>query len=254
MTTMIEKPLFEFVLGLADDQLILGHRLSEWTGRAPVLEEELALPNIALDLIGAARSLYQYAGVIEASGRDEDQLAYLREASQYRNLLLAELPNGDFALTMARLVLYATFMTPYWEALSGSSDTTLSAIAARCVKESRYHVRHASQWLIRLGDGTAESQARAQTAIDELWPFTGELFEMAPAERSLIAAGIAIERSGLEPGWDRAIATVLAEATLAKPRDGWMQSGGRLGRHTEHLGHLLAELQHLQRAYPGATW
>ena len=251
---MIEKPLFEFVLGLADDQLILGHRLSEWTGRAPVLEEELALPNIALDLIGAARSLYQYAGVIEASGRDEDQLAYLRDEHAYTNLLLVEQPNGDFAATTVRQLLYAAFLHPYYQALVSSCDPRLAEIAAKAVKEMAYHVRHSAEWVIRLGDGTEESHARAAAALDELWMFTGELFEMEEGERALVANGVAVDREAIRSLWEATIRAVLAEATLQRPADRWMQAGGRAGRHSEHLGPMLAEMQVLHRAHLGVTW
>lgn len=246
--------LFDYVLSLADDQLVLGHRVSEWIGSAPVLEEEMALANIGLDLIGAARSLYTYAGEVEAKGRNEDQLAYLRDATAYRNLLLAELPNGDFAFSIARLTIYSAFMTPYWEALAASRDATLSAIAAKSVKESRYHLRHAGQWLIRLGDGTEESKRRAAAALAELWPYTGEMFAIDGAEGELAKAGLAVDRAALRPIWSETLGRILAEATLHMPKDGWMQSGGRSGRHTEHLGHMLAEMQSLQRAYPGAKW
>jgi ring-1,2-phenylacetyl-CoA epoxidase subunit PaaC len=248
------SPLFDLTLSLADDQLVLGHRLSEWIGTAPVLEEELALGNIGLDLIGAARSLYTYAGEIEGKWRDEDKLAYLRDAADWRNCLLVEQPNGDFAVTIARQLFYAAFMVPYWEALVRSKDAMLAAIAAKSVKESRYHLRHASEWLIRLGDGTAESHARAANALDELWPYTGELFQMQPGETALAKAGIAVDRPSLKPIWDRTIGEVLAEATLQRPADVWPQTGGRIGRHTEHLGFILADLQFLQRTYPGAAW
>jgi ring-1,2-phenylacetyl-CoA epoxidase subunit PaaC len=248
------SPLFSLALSLADDQLILGHRLSEWIGFAPVLEEELALGNLGLDLIGQARALYTYAGEVEGKGHDEDQLAYLRDAVQYRNLLLVELPNGDFAQTMARQVLYAAFMVPYWEAMCSSQDETLAAIAAKSLKESRYHLRHSAEWLIRLGDGTAESHAKAQAALEELWPFTGELFLMPTWEQELVTAGVAVDRPAIRPAWERTVAEVLAEAKLKRPEDGWAQSGGREGRHTEHLGHILSELQFLQRAYPNVRW
>lgn len=251
---MPQPHLFDYVLALADDQLILGHRLSEWVGQAPILEEEMALANIALDLIGAARALYAYAGQVEGRGRDENALAYLRDAGAYRNCLLAELPIGDFAETMARLTVYAAFMVPFWEQLEGSRDTALAAIAGKSVKESRYHLRHAAQWLIRLGDGTPVSHRRAQAALEDVWPYVGELFAMTAREKELTAARIAVDRTALESDWTMAIQPILTEATLQRPTDVWPQTGGREGRHTEHLGHLLAEMQFLQRAYPGATW
>lgn len=235
--TLDETPRIRALLARADDALILGHRLSEWTGRAPMLEEELALANIALDLIGQARALYS------ATGQDEDRLAYLRDAGQYRNALVMELPNGDFAFTISRLLLVSTASDLYWRSAMTAADPDLAAIAAKAEKETRYHVRHAAEWLIRLGDGTAESHRRSQAALDALWPYTGELFEPD-------GLGPPIDRAA----WTAAIAPVLARATLSQPPDGWMQGGGRSGRHTEHLGHLLAEMQVLPRTYPGATW
>lgn len=246
--------LFQYALRLADTALILGHRLSEWIGHAPLLEEELALGNIALDLIGEARSLYVYAGEVEGKGRDEDALAYRRDAGEFRNLLLAEQPNGDFAATIVRQFLYSAFALPFWQALARSCDKTLAAIAAKAQKEAAYHLRHTAEWLIRLGDGTEESHRRAQAALDELWPYSGEFFEHDTLDDALIAEGIAADPAALQPEWERTVSSVIAEATLQKPKSSWMQSGGRIGRHSEHLGHLLASLQFLQRAYPGATW
>jgi ring-1,2-phenylacetyl-CoA epoxidase subunit PaaC len=253
-TTITDAPLFTFALRRADDALVLGHRLSEWCGHAPMLEEDMALSNIALDLIGQARELYSYAGQVEGRGRDEDQLAYLREERQYQNLLLVEQPNGDFARTIARQLFYSAFADPYWRAMMQSSDATLAAIAAKSEKESAYHLRHASEWMIRLGDGTEESHRRAQEAVDALWAFTGELFEADDPERRLIEAGVAVDPASLRGTWQSTIDTVLREATLTLPSNPWMQQGGRSGRHTEHLGRLLAELQHMQRTYPGQTW
>jgi len=247
-------PLVDYTLRLADTVLILGHRLSEWIGHAPILEEELALGNIALDLIGEARALYAYAGAVEGKGRDEDALAYGRDVGEYRNLLLAEQPNGDFAQTMVRQFLYSAFALPFWRALAGSRDATLAAIAAKAEKEAAYHLRHAGEWLIRLGDGTAESHRRAQAALEELWPYAGELFGCDAVEETLIAAGVAVDPAALRPDWEKTVGDVLAEATLKPPAASWTQSGGRRGLHSEHLGHLLAEMQFLQRAYPGATW
>jgi len=245
--TVGETPLVRQLLCHADDALILGHRLSEWTGNAPTLEEELALANIALDLIGQARLLYDYAGSL--SGHSEDQLAYLRDASAWRNCLIMELPNGDFAFTIARLLLVSAFTDPFWRAAMASADDTIAAIAAKAEKETAYHVRHAAEWLIRLGDGTPESHRRVQTAVDELWPYTGELFTAAMAD-----SGVVPEPASLRAPWNATIDDVLQRATLARPPNGWMQTGGRDGRHTEHLGYLLAELQFLQRTYPDARW
>jgi ring-1,2-phenylacetyl-CoA epoxidase subunit PaaC len=249
-----ETPLVLYTLRRADDALILGHRLSEWCGHAPTMEDDMALANMGLDLIGQARELYSYAAKVEAKGNDEDKFAYLRDVRQYRNLLLVEQPNGDFARTMTRQFFYAVFADLYWRAMMMSRDTTLAAIAAKAEKEFAYHVRHSSEWMIRLGDGTEESHRRAQTAIDDLWAFTGEMFTVDDAERGLIDAGIAVDPASLRPRWLKTVSAVLGEATLTMPQNDWMQKGGRIGHHTEHLGHLLSELQSLQRTFPGAVW
>lgn len=247
-------PLLRYTLRRADDALILGHRLSEWCGRGPTMEEDMALSNMALDLIGQARALYTYAAVLEGAGRTEDHYAYLRDVHDYGNLLLVEQPNGDFGRTIVRQFLYAAFVDPYWRQLTACGDATLSAIAAKAEKESAYHLRHASEWMIRLGDGTAESHARVQQAADELWPFTGELFTVDAVERPLVADGLVADSAALRGGWRETVAGVFARATLDVPADGWMQQGGRDGRHGEHLGHLLSDLQYLQRSYPGDQW
>ena len=249
-----ETPLVLYTLRRADDALILGHRLSEWCGHAPMLEEDMALSNIALDLLGQARELYTYAAKVEGKGNNEDKFAYLRDVRQYRNLLLAEQPNGDFARTMVRQLFYSAFADLYWRAMVKSSDARLAAIAARSEKESAYHLRHSSEWIIRLGDGTAESHQRAQAAIDDLFAFTGEMFAVDDAERALIDDGVAIDPAPLKPQWLKTVSAVVSEATLALPNNDWMQQGGRAGRHSEHLGHLLSELQSLPRTFPGATW
>lgn len=244
--TVEETPLVRALLERADDALILGHRLSEWTGRAPMLEEELALANIALDLIGQAQALYEYAGTL--TDRTEDQLAYLRDAAAWRNCLIMELPNGDFAFSIARLLLVSAWVDPLWRAATLSADPTVAAIAAKAEKETAYHLRHAGEWLVRLGDGTEESHRRAQAAVDTLWPYTGELFD-PPANN-----GAFPDPGTLRDTWNATVGEILARATLVRPKDAWMQSGGRSGRHTEHLGYLLAEMQFLQRTYPGAVW
>jgi ring-1,2-phenylacetyl-CoA epoxidase subunit PaaC len=249
-----ETPLVLYALRRADDALILGHRLSEWCGHAPMMEEDMALANMGLDLLGQARELYSYAADVEGNGNDEDKFAYLRDVRQYRNLLLLEQPNGDFARTMARQFFYAAFADLYWRAMMKSRDATLAAIAAKSEKESAYHIRHCSEWIIRLGDGTEESRRRAQTAIDDLWSYTGEMFEVDDSERGLIDAGIAIDPATLRQGWLETVSNVLREATLALPNNDWMQQGGRSGRHSEHLGHLLSELQSMPRTFPGVTW
>jgi ring-1,2-phenylacetyl-CoA epoxidase subunit PaaC len=249
-----ETPLVLYTLRRADDALILGHRLSEWCGHAPILEEEMALSNIALDLIGQARELYSYAAKVEGRDNDEDKLAYLRDVRQYRNLLLVEQPNGDFAQTMVRQLFYSAFADLHWRAMMTSRDATLAAIAAKSEKETAYHLRHSAEWIIRLGDGTQESHARAQAAIENLWAFTGEMFEVDDGERGLIDAGIAIDPGTLRDRWLKTITDVVNEATLTLPANTWMQQGGRSGRHSEHLGHLLSELQSMQRTFPGLTW
>lgn len=248
------KSHFEYLLRFADTNLVLGHRLSEWLGKAPVIEEELALANIGLDLIGQARALYMRAAAIADDGRDEDALVFLRDAHDYRNLLLVEKENGDFAFTIVRQLLYSSFAQPFWEALTASRDPEVAGIASRAAKESAYHVRHAGEWLVRLGDGTSESHGRAKDALDELWMYTGEMFAMDDIDEAALAAGIGVDASALKPAWDATIDSVTAQATLVRPKDGWMIGGGRDGRHTEHLGHLLAEMQYLQRTYPGQKW
>jgi ring-1,2-phenylacetyl-CoA epoxidase subunit PaaC len=249
-----ETPLVLYTLRRADDALILGHRLSEWCGHAPMLEEDMALANMGLDLLGQARELYTYTAKVEGRDNDEDKFAYLRDVRQYRNLLLVEQPNGDFAQTMVRQFFYAAFADLYWRAMMKSTDSTLAAIAAKSEKESAYHLRHTSEWIIRLGDGTEESHARAQGAIDHLWAYTGEMFEIDDNERGLIEAGTAIDATALRPLWLKTVSEIVSEATLVLPKSDWMQQGGRSGRHSEHLGHLLSELQSMQRTFPGATW
>ena len=248
------KAHFRYVLALADDALVLGHRLSQWSGLAPILEEDIALSNLALDLIGQARLFYAYAAELEGRGRSEDDLAYFRDAAGYRNLLIVELEIGDFAHTIARQFLYAAFVHPYFTALAKSSDRRLAEIAAKAEKEMAYHVRHSAEWLIRLGDGTAESQRRAITALDDLWGYTGELFEMSDDELALVAVGIAPDREALRSTWTSAVQNVLHEAALSQPKARGTQSGGRSGLHTEALDHMLAEMQVLARQHPGAIW
>ncbi len=245
-----ETPLVLYTLRRADDALVLGHRLSEWCGHAPSLEEDMALANIGLDLLGQARSLYAYAAEVEAAGHDEDGFAYLRDAPQYRNLLLLEQPNGDFGQTIVRQFFYSAFADPYWRAMMHSPDATLAAVAAKSEKESAYHLRHSSEWMIRLGDGTEESHRRVQAAVDTLWPFTGEMFEADGEDQS----GVAVDMAALRTEWQATVASVLTQATLTRPAGTWMHRGGRVGRHTEHLGPMLSVMQHLQRTHPGATW
>jgi len=245
---------FEYVIRLADSTLILGQRLSEWCGHAPVLEEDLALANMALDLIGQSRLLLARAGHLEAAGRDEDQLAFLRPESEYRNITLVELPNDDFGRTVVRNFLFSAFQLELWQSLMTSRDTELAAIAEKSMKESRYHLRHSADWVVRLGDGTAESHARAQAALDYLWPYTAELFVPDAVEHEVAGAGIAVASSTFEPGWMESVEPVLAQATLAMPARTEFRSRGKQGMHSEYMGHLLTEMQYLQRTYPGARW
>jgi ring-1,2-phenylacetyl-CoA epoxidase subunit PaaC len=244
----------QYLLRLADTSLILGHRLSEWSGRAPTLEEDIALSNIALDLIGQARPLYANAARLEGQSRSEDDLAFLRDPEEYLNLQIVERPNRDFAVTMARQLAYSTFAELAWGALKTSQDPEIAGVAAKAEKECTYHVRHSAEWVIRLGDGTPESHTRMQAGLDDVWMYTGEMFEVDGVDKAMIAAGIGIDASLLKPRWTVAIGEVIAEATLKVPTDGWMSTGGRRGVHTEHLGHLLAQMQVLPRAHPGATW
>lgn len=245
---------FEYLLRLGDDRLVLGHRTSEWCGHGPILEEDIALTNIALDLVGEANLLLQRAGQVEGKGRDQDALAYLRNDREFRNALMVELPRGDFGYTIVRQFLFSTYALRQWESLTSCADADLAGIAAKAVKESRYHVRHSAEWLARLGDGTDESHARAQDALDDLWRYTGEFFMTDAVEQELVKQKLAVDSSTLEAAWKRDVAETVARATLRLPADGYMQRGGRTGFHSEHLGHMLAEMQVLPRTHPGATW
>jgi len=247
-------PLYRYVLRLGDLALVLGQRLSEWVGHAPALEEDLGLANTALDLVGQARLLLAYAGEIEGGGRSEDEIAFLREQGQYLNPTLAEQPNGDFGETIVRQVLLDAFQLALYERLTSSRDDRLAAIAEKAVKETRYHLRYSAGWLVRLGDGTEESHARAQRALERLWPYTVELFEADALDRQMAEQGIAPSLEEVRSAWDRHIDEVLAEATLGRPQDRPFTWFGKRGEHSEHLGYLLAEMQYLQRAYPGARW
>jgi len=253
-----DEALFQYLLRLGDSPLILAQRLGERVGHGPVLEEDIAQTNVGLDLLGQARLWLAYAGEVEARyatvGRDEDQLAFLRDAGEFRNLLLVEQPNGNFADTTARQFLFDAWHLILLRALAGSTDARVAGIAAKGAKEAAYHVERSGDWVIRLGDGTDESRAKMQAAIDDLWMYTGEMFAPDATELALVEAGIAADVRALAAPWRQHVDAVLAEATLKAPGETFMQQGGRRGVHTEHLGRLLAEMQVLQRAYPGARW
>lgn len=253
-----DQQLFDYLLRLADTDLVLAQRLGMWIGHGPVLEEDIALTNVGLDLLGQARLWYAYAGEVEARfaarGRSEDELAFLRDSAQYRNLLLVEQPNGDYAQTTARQLYFDVWHQLLLDRLMSSRDARIAEIAAKSEKEARYHVERSVGWVIRLGDGTDESHRRMQAAIDDLWMYTGEMFEGDEVGQALAVQGIACDTAALAPVWRGHVDAVLAEATLAVPAATWMQTGGVRGLHTEHLSHLLAEMQVLQRNYPGARW
>lgn len=243
-----------YVLALADDGLVAAQRLGEWITRAPELEEDVALANIGLDLLGQARALLAHAGQLEGRGRDEDALAYFRDEREFRNVQLVERENGDFAVTMARLLLLSTYLHELWTALRASTDQTLAAVAAKAVKEADYHVDHARMWVLRLGDGTDESHVRMQAGLDAEWAYADELFDDDHVDPTLVEAGVAVDPSLLRDAWQRRVAAVVAEATLTLPDVPPAVTGGRRGIHTEQMGYLLAEMQHLARSHPGASW
>ena len=258
------RPHVDYLLRLGDSSLVLGQRLAEWCGHGPVLEEDIAMANVSLDLIGQARLLLAHAGRVEGAGRDEDALAYLRDARAYRNFTLCELPNGgiekggahgaDYAITMLRNLLYCAYQVQLWERLRESTDSELAAIAAKSAKESAYHLRHAADWTVRFGDGTGESHARAQRALDQLWPYANELFVTDAVEVEVSARGIGVRGAELRPAWETMIDATLAEACLVKPVASAFRSTGKAGLHSEHLDFLLAEMQVLARQHPGAQW
>ncbi len=252
---MANDAFFEFLCRMGDNTLVLGHRVSEWCGVAPVLEEDIALANTALDLIGQTQMWLGLAGEIEGAGRSADDLAMLRDVWDFRNVLLVEQPNGDFGQTMMRQYLFDAWHLGLLEALCDSSDLRVAGIAAKAVKEVRYHVERSADTVIGLGDGTAESHARMQAALDLLWPYVGEMFYADSVDAAMAEAGIAPDPTGLRAGFDARVAPVMAKATLALPTDDFAHKGGKSGfRHSEHLGHMLTQMQWLQRAYPGATW
>lgn len=244
----------EYATRLGDDSVVLGHRISEWTSKAPFLEEDIALSNVALDYLGRARMYYSYAAELAGNGKTEDDFAYTRDMREFRNLLIHELPRGDFAYTMVRQLFVDVFNTYYLLELTKSSDNTLAAIAQKAIKETRYHLRRSHEWALRLGDGTEESHRRMQRAVESLWGYTHELFDMNPLEEQLANAGIGVHNPALRPAWLAQISAILTEASLSVPQDTWAVRGGRVGYHTENLGHLLTDMQFLHRAYPGCQW
>jgi ring-1,2-phenylacetyl-CoA epoxidase subunit PaaC len=248
------NPIAEYLLRLGDDRLVLGQRLAEWCGHGPILEEDIALANISLDLFGQAALLLKLAGELEGKGRDEDALAFHRDAVEFRNVQLVELPKGDFGFTIARQFLFDAFSELLLAELAKSAHAELAGVAAKAHKECRYHLRHSTDWVLKLGDGTSESHARVQSSFDELWRFTGELFVVDDVERAAVAQGVGVDVAALRPRWRARVEAVLTEATLRVPNDGFMVTGGRQGRHTEYLGHMLAEMQSVARAHPGAQW
>lgn len=249
-----QEALFEYVLRRADDTLILGHRLSEWCGHGPILEEDIALTNLALDLVGQATELYQYAAKIEDKGRDEDDLAFLRLEREYKNVLLVEQTNGDFGKTIVRQFFFDHFQKLLYERLMESKDEQIAAIAAKSIKEVKYHLKHSSEWVIRLGDGTEESHNRVQESVTDLARFIDELFYQDEVDELLIKEGIACDTAEFRSTYKANIEAVLDEATLSLPKENWQLDGGRKGVHSEHLGYLLAELQYIQRTHPGMEW
>lgn len=251
---MTIDPLFEYLLRLGDNCLVLSHRLSEWVGHAPAIEEELALGNVALDLLGQAQMWLSSAAEVENKGRDADKLVYLRDAGGYRNVLLVEQPNGDFAHTMIRQFFFDAWHLSLLAALTNSKCDRIAEIAAKSQKEANYHLRRSRDWVIALGDGTEESHNRTTSAVADLWSYTGELFEMDNIDQSLLEQGTAPDLSTLRDPWRAQIVATFREATLTVPPDGWAQRGGKRGVHSEHLGYLLADLQFLQRVYPNANW
>jgi ring-1,2-phenylacetyl-CoA epoxidase subunit PaaC len=249
-----DTPFVDYLLRLGDNALVLGQRLAEWTGHAPILEEDLALTNVALDLVGQARLWLSYAGELEGIGRDEDRLAYFRDSREFRNVILVELPNGDYGKTLAREFLFDTWHFYLLDALRVSRDGPLADIASKAIREVAYHVRRSGEWVVRLGDGTPLSKAKMQHAFDELWPYTGELFRPDAVDTELAARGIGADLNAVREHWRSHVERVMTEATLTLPADGWMHAGGKSGRHSEDLSYLLAEMQSVRRSIPGERW
>ncbi|MCB9365411.1 MAG: phenylacetate-CoA oxygenase subunit PaaC [Flavobacteriales bacterium] len=252
MTT--NEALINYCLRLGDSSLILGQRMSEWCSNGPILEEDIAMTNIALDLIGQSRTMLTYAGKLEGKGRTEDDFAYKREEREFYNTLLSERPNGHFGDTVARNFLHSAFFYHLFQALKNSKDEMIAAHAAKSIKEVTYHLRHSSEWLVRLGDGTEESHNKVQESLNDMWEFTGDLFEMNEVDELLIKEGIAVDLTEIKKEWDKTVNQVIERATLNRPEECYMQTGRLNAIHSEYLGHLIAEMQFLQRAYPEAQW
>jgi ring-1,2-phenylacetyl-CoA epoxidase subunit PaaC len=249
-----QNSLFEYVLRLGDNVLILGQRLGEWCGHGPAIEEDIALTNHALDYLGQATLILQYAAQVEGKNKDEDQLAFLRDAPEFRNLILVELPNGDYAFTITRQFFFSAWYSLVLEKMTSSSDEFLASLAAKSLKEVKYHLQHSRDWVLRLGDGTDESHKRMQNAIDSLWAYTGEMFTMDDIDKEMCDKGVGPDFSILKNEWNEIVKSTFEEATLQVPAEGWTHSGGKQGKHSEHLGFILSDMQFLQRAYPGAKW
>jgi ring-1,2-phenylacetyl-CoA epoxidase subunit PaaC len=249
-----QEAILEYTLRIADDSLILGHRVSEWCGHGPILEEDIALTNIALDLIGQATNFFDYAAKVQDQGKTCDDLAFLRLEREYKNVLLVEQKNGHFGDTIARQFFFDVFRKSYFEALSKSADKDLAGIAEKSLKETHYHLKHSSEWIIRLGDGTQESHDKIQESVNHLWKFTNELFFMDQIDELLIQENIAVDLESLKSAWNSYVNEIFQQATLIIPSNGWQQAGGRKGLHSEHMGYALAELQYMQRAYPNMQW
>lgn len=250
----MNKAHFEYLLRIADNCLIHGQRIAEWCGHGPILEEDIALSNTSLDYIGQATNVYKHAAELEGNGRDEDQLAFLRDAPEFKNVLLLELPNGDYSYTIAKQFLFSSWYYFFLEKLTQSSDDFLKAFAEKSIKEVKYHVQHSRDWVLRMGDGTEESHQRISKSIQELWEYTPELFEMDDVDQQMLSEGKGVDLKALHASWYQLVTDTLKEATIGIPADGWGHSGGKKGRHSEYLGFILAEMQFLQRAYPNAKW
>ncbi len=251
---ILQKELLEYTLRLGDNALILGQRLAEWCGHGPILEQDIALSNISLDHLGQARMLMQYAAELKGDDYTEDKMAFFRDIMEYKNLLILELENGDWGKTLARQFLFDTFNYFQYTELLKSKDDHIRAVAQKAIKEITYHAQWSAEWIIRLGDGTEESHNRIQNSINELWEWTGEMFEMDAVDQKMIEVGIGVDLEPIKAAWHDKVAEILEIATLSKPETGWMQTGGKKGEHTEYLGFVLAEMQHLPRMYPEAKW